>query len=66
MSSRQGCPTDHTDDFTNCNCTWRRSVWIQKRKGSRDATGMLTSERTLEIDDKLSACLMDWQEHITV
>jgi hypothetical protein len=33
-------------------------------KGARDAVGMLKriSERTLEMDEELCACFMDWQK----
>jgi hypothetical protein len=36
----------------NCGCTWRRSVWITKRKETRDANGMLRiiSERHKAFD----------------
>jgi len=37
---------------------------FRRGKGTRDATGMLRiiSERTLEIDEKLSVCFIDWQK----
>jgi hypothetical protein len=37
---------------------------FRKRKGNRDAIGMLRiiSERTLEIDEELSVCFIDWQK----
>jgi len=37
---------------------------FKRRKGTRDAVGMLriTSERTLEIDEELSVCFIDWQK----
>jgi len=37
---------------------------FRRGKGTRDATGMLTiiSERTLEIDEELSVCFIDWQK----
>jgi hypothetical protein len=35
-----------------------------KRKGTRDASGMLRiiSEQTLDIDEELCACFIDWQK----
>ena len=37
---------------------------FRRGKGTRDATGMLRiiSERTLEIDEELSVCFIDWQK----
>jgi hypothetical protein len=37
---------------------------FRRGKGTRDAIGMLRiiSERTLDIDEELCACLMDWQK----
>jgi len=37
---------------------------FRRGKGTRDAIGMLRiiSERTLEIDEELSVCFMDWQK----
>jgi len=37
---------------------------FRRRKGTRGATGILRiiSERTLEIDEKLCVCFMDWQK----
>jgi hypothetical protein len=36
---------------------------FRRGKGTRDAVGMLRiiSERTLEIDEEISACFIDWQ-----
>ena len=37
---------------------------FRRGKGTRDATGMLRiiSEQTLEIDEELSVCFIDWQK----
>ena len=37
---------------------------FRRRKGTRDAIGMLRiiSERTLEIDEELIVCFIDWQK----
>ena len=37
---------------------------FRRGKGTRDAIGMLRiiSERTLEIDEELSVCFIDWQK----
>jgi hypothetical protein len=37
---------------------------FRRGKGTRDATGMLRiiSERTLDIDEELCACFIDWQK----
>jgi predicted DNA-binding protein len=37
---------------------------FRREKGTRNATGMLRiiSERTLEIDEELSVCFIDWQK----
>ena len=37
---------------------------LRRGKGTRDATGMLRiiSERTLQIDEELSVCFIDWQK----
>jgi hypothetical protein len=37
---------------------------FRRRKGTRDAIGMLRiiSEQTLEIDEELSVCFIDWQK----
>jgi len=36
---------------------------FRRGKGTKDAVGMLRiiSERTLEIDEELSVCFIDWQ-----
>jgi len=40
------------------------SLDLEEEKGTRDAVGMLRiiSERTLEIDEELSVCFIDWQK----
>jgi len=40
---------------------------FKKGKGTRNAIGMLRiiSERTLEIDEELSVCFIDWQKTFT-
>ena len=37
---------------------------FRRGKGTRDATGMLRiiSERTLEVDEELCVCFIDWQK----
>jgi hypothetical protein len=41
---------------------------FRRGKGTRDAIGMLriVSERTLDIDEELCACFIDWQKAFTV
>jgi hypothetical protein len=41
---------------------------FRRRKGASDTNGMLRiiSERTLDVDDELCACFIDWQRHLTM
>ena len=41
---------------------------FRRRKGTRDAIGMMRiiAERTLQIDEELCICFIDWQKALTV
>ena len=59
------CFTDWQKAFDRVNWTKLMQIQLGFRRGkkTRDAIGMLRiSERTLEIDEGLSVCFIDWQK----